>query len=1230
MRRVLIAMAACGLAPFAALAQDATPASPAPAAAPAPASASASAQDAVQVLLDQAKYWRAQNQADQAQRSLDRALLLAPGNAEALSLLAQIQAERGDRTAAQATANRLRQAHPDDPHLAAIEQALRMGQIDPTGLAEARRLAQESRAAAAIDRYKTLFRGGAPPDGLAVEYYQTLAATEGGWQAARDGLAGVVSRNPQDARAQLAYAELLTYRDTTRADGIKRLALLAANRSTDAQATKAWQQALQWLPANEASIPAYTAYLDRHPEDSVIAQRLAEAKNPVRTAADIAGAERSRGFDALNGGNLALAETVFGESIKANPQDADALGGLGLVRLRQGRTADARELLARAMAADPAHRDRWLAAYDGANAGQEAAAARARAQAALQRGDLPAAEAAYRAIVARSPNDADALASLATVLNREGKTDEARALLDRAEASGNARVVARVRAADLRGQAQDAPDVQARLALLRAAAAADPSNAWLTLDLARALSAAGQQAEAQAMIDAMIEGPRPPADALQAAIYFDSENSRFAEASALIARLPAGARTPQMRAIAARVKADEEINAAAAVYVTNRAAGRQRLLAIAARPDPEGLLGADVAKAFLKLGDRQGVRDAIAVAQAATPNPTPAQRIAYAGVLMLAGQDREATALINTLNGAQNLTPGQQQAVTELRDGAAIKAADALNAQGKTADAYDRLAPALARAPDDPDLNLALGRLYETAREPKQALAIAMGLLRRDPSNLEARRAAVTAAIQLAQWQQAEALVREGLALAPNDPLAYVISADLARARGDNGRAIADLRMAQDLRRQQLGLDRAGGVQTASLDPALVPGNGNPFRHDQPVPMDAAAFPAASEVQDPLSRDIDKQLAALREDVAPKLQVGGGLRARSGTSGLDQLLEGTVPIEATFSPGGVGTLKLVATPTFLSSGQLTGGTLTQNQFGTAALHGAAAVLPNTQTAQGVGLNVGYAVSWLAADIGSTPLGFQQENIVGGLTAAPQLTDNLRLRVTADRRAVTDSVLSYAGTRDPNSGTEWGGVVRSRGHAQLELTAGLANFYAGGGYAVLTGQNVERNTEVEAGAGMNYPVYRTLTDEIKLGLDLVYFGYANNLRYFTLGQGGYFSPQSYFAALFPVQYKYTSERLTWGVGGSVGFQSYNEHSSPVFPNNAYLQNQLVSQAAYTPGLVTMYPSSNSTGIVGGANAQFEYKLDSGLRLGGRATYQRAGDWNEIMAMLYARYVFSGDQ
>jgi hypothetical protein len=160
--------------------------------------------------------------------------------------------------------------------------------------------------------------------------------------------------------------------------------------------------------------------------------------------------------------------------------------------------------------------------------------------------------------------------------------------------------------------------------------------------------------------------------------------------------------------------------------------------------------------------------------------------------------------------------------------------------------------------------------------------------------------------------------------------------------------------------------------------------------------------------------------------------------------------------------------------------------------------------------------------------------------------------------------------------------------------------------------------------------MNYPVYRTLTDEIKLGLDLVYFGYANNLRYFTLGQGGYFSPQSYFAALFPVQYKYTSERLTWGVGGSVGFQSYNEHSSPVFPNNAYLQNQLVSQAAYTPGLVTMYPSSNSTGIVGGANAQFEYKLDSGLRLGGRATYQRAGDWNEIMAMLYARYVFSGDQ
>ena len=73
-----------------------------------------------------------------------------------------------------------------------------------------------------------------------------------------------------------------------------------------------------------------------------------------------------------------------------------------------------------------------------------------------------------------------------------------------------------------------------------------------------------------------------------------------------------------------------------------------------------------------------------------------------------------------------------------------------------------------------------------------------------------------------------------------------------------------------------------------------------------------------------------------------------------------------------------------------------------------------------------------------------------------------------------------------------------------------------------------------------GAGGSYPVWRgQANNEVRIGLDLVYFAYDKNLRFFSLGQGGYFSPQSYFAALFPVHYTSKSDDLDWSIGGSVG-------------------------------------------------------------------------------------------
>jgi hypothetical protein len=340
------------------------------------------------------------------------------------------------------------------------------------------------------------------------------------------------------------------------------------------------------------------------------------------------------------------------------------------------------------------------------------------------------------------------------------------------------------------------------------------------------------------------------------------------------------------------------------------------------------------------------------------------------------------------------------------------------------------------------------------------------------------------------------------------------------------------------------------------------------------------------------------------------------------------LIEEAVPIEATFSPGGYGQLHLLAQPTFLQAGTLNSSIVSQSKFGTQLINFTNPV-SGSQSAQGVGLDLAYKNGWLSADIGSTPIGFLEQNVVGGVELAPAINENVTLRLTAERRAVTDSVLSYAGVRDPATGLKFGGVTRTRGYAQLELKSGLANFYLGAGYGSLDGDNVAHNTEISAGVGGSYPVWRNATDELRAGLDLVYFGFDKNLDYFTFGQGGYFSPQSYFAALIPVSY--TSKavpNLTYTIGGALGYQVFNQKSSLYYPTNSVFQASSANVLTPTNGLQNIYGSENSSGIAAGVNAKAEYSVAPNFKIGARASYQHAGNYDEGEGLLYARYIFNG--
>ena len=121
------------------------------------------------------------------------------------------------------------------------------------------------------------------------------------------------------------------------------------------------------------------------------------------------------GRAALALGQDGIAEARFRRALELDATFPDALIDLGTLRLQQGATDEAADLLHRGLQQKPAHAEGWNAL----------GVVRARG------GDLAGAEAAWRKAVEHNPRLTDALFNLAVTLGRRGRADAARPFLQR-------------------------------------------------------------------------------------------------------------------------------------------------------------------------------------------------------------------------------------------------------------------------------------------------------------------------------------------------------------------------------------------------------------------------------------------------------------------------------------------------------------------------------------------------------------------------------------------------------------------------------------------------------------------------------------------------------------------------------------------------------------------------------------------------------------------------------
>ncbi|MGK3129474.1 cellulose synthase subunit BcsC-related outer membrane protein [Pantoea sp. C8B4] len=1230
---------------------------------------------ALQALFDQAAYWHQKAHDDLAKSSLQKVLMVEPNNTQALYLLALYSQQSGSSAEAAQWRARLSAASPNDPHLTELDNARQLQTIPQAQLSLARQQARSGNIAASLQTWRNTFNGNEPPPSVAAEYYLTMAGDRSLLPQAVEALRQFAADHPQDTGAKLALGKALTYQESTRRQGIDLLGTLAdGNKDAD----RSLRQALLWLGPQASDASLYQTWQQRHPQDNAVMDYYRK---------NVGGAEKGAGFTALNSGDVSNAQNNFEKVLQANPQDADALAGMGYVAQRAGRYAEAADYLTRAaqmggdqsetrqkQAADArfyaqlATAQQALKNGDSAQAlalseplaqadGEKGVSAKLfRADVQRRSNQLDQAEQTYRSILQGDPNNRNAKEGLFYVLRQQNRSAEANTLLASLPDSVRQSVAPRGSSTDpIRAQAKRelaAGNNSAAIATLNSGIQRYPNDGWLRLDLARIYRAQGDS-----MMAANIMQPSMRSGASTAELYAGalnaSESGAWQQASLLLSRIPNGSKSSDMRELAQRVNFNLQMTTADQYLAQgSNAAAANTLRALASSPPSNPVDAGNLAQKLAKAGD---LTTAVSVVRSNMQRGIQGNAGDYAAqvaVLNQAGLNTEAQSFLSSPELQARSTPTQ---LAGIRNGYVINEVDRLREQKQYAAAYDKLVGALQHDPQNRDLMFAMARLYQSGKMNKEAGVVYDYLMTQDTPTQDARTGAINVALANNDVNKANTLTR-GLNN-EQSPDRQLLLARVAEANGNHSQAMSYLRSA---RGQLIGLQGATNGDTPSVGGLALADNPFINRGTSPVGRSPSAYGAvmpwqsspdvtssatgttlASNTpaiqQSQTLRQIDSMMDDLQEKTGTWIQGGMQVRGRDGESGLSKLTEAKAPLTFSTVPFGESRFDFTMTPVSLTAGSAAGDAW--RRFGTNALvqgnvvaSGDAKIddVPSSSTdsqkATGVELNLALKGDSYKIDLGSTPLGQDLSTLVGGVQWSPKLTDFLTLILTGERRAMTDSLLSYVGVEDKTSGKRWGRVTKNGGNALLSYDNGDAGFYVGGGAYSYIGENVASNNSVQATAGAYVRPFHYDDRELKVGMSLSWMDYSKNLSYFSYGQGGYFSPQNYASVSFPIEFSRKFDDLKVNVGGSVGYQSYSQDKSAYFPNDPTYQAQMQSLANQGYVKSAFYSGESKNGIGYNLHAGADYKINKDVTVGGQLGYDTFGDYNESTANLYFRYLF----
>jgi hypothetical protein len=281
--------------------------------------------------------------------------------------------------------------------------------------------------------------------------------------------------------------------------------------------------------------------------------------------------------------------------------------------------------------------------------------------------------------------------------------------------------------------------------------------------------------------------------------------------------------------------------------------------------------------------------------------------------------------------------------------------------------------------------------------------------------------------------------------------------------------------------------------------------------------------------------------------------------------------------------------------------------------------------PTTRLRNGVEPHLSWRrEGWLSfyAGIGLTPSNAEVGSAPIGNLGLVQQHERGNWRAEIFSQPVRESILSYTGIIDPYTGEAWGRVRRS-GVAIGGYSALGERWGASGGIQVmhLGGERVADNQAFTLNLSLARDLKLPGFDYFSVGPDFSYETYRKNLSHFTLGHGGYFSPDR-LISLGVSGHLLTAEARQYIIKGdaNVGVYDKSEAASPCFPLGG-------APLPLNPACQNGYAAANARGVYYSAEVMAVRRLSDHMQLGGGLIFRRNPQYQDKAAMLFVRYVFS---